>query len=106
MQPRRRAHRTPTPFSLLRLTGMSLVMLRRVVTLESAVPPLLGVTVSACAGFAAAAGLFLRAQFDQTLQPPTLIYYLVIAAGVIASLAIIATTNPSSHASPAPRRLA
>ena len=81
------------PFSLLRLTGMPLVMLRRVVTLESAVPLLLGVAVSACAGFAAAA-LFLRAQLDQTLQPPTLTYYLVIAAGVIASLAIIATTNP------------
>ena len=68
-------------------------MLRRVVALESAVPLLLGVAVSACAGFAAAA-LFLRAQLDQTLQPPTLTYYLVIAAGVIASLAIIATTNP------------
>ena len=81
------------PFSLLRLTGVPLVMLRRVVTLESAVPLLLGVAVSACAGFAAAA-LFLRAQLDQTLQPPTLTYYLVIAAGVIASLAIIATTNP------------
>ncbi len=81
------------PFSLLRLTGVPLVMLRRVVTLEAAVPLLLGVAVSACAGFAAAA-LFLRAQLDQTLQPPTLTYYLLIAAGVIASLAIIATTNP------------
>jgi FtsX-like permease family len=81
------------PFSLLRLTGVPLVMLRRVVTLEAAVPLLLGVAVSAAAGFAAAA-LFLRAQLDQTLQPPTLTYYLVIAAGVIASLAIIATTNP------------
>ena len=81
------------PFSLLRLTGVPLDMLRRVVTLESAVPLLLGVAVSACAGFAAAA-LFLRAQLDQTLQPPTLTYYLVIAAGVTASLAIIATTNP------------
>jgi hypothetical protein len=81
------------PFSLLRLSGVSLATLRRVVTLEAAVPLLLGVAVSACAGFAAAA-LFLRAQLDQTLQPPTLTYYLLIAAGVIASLAIIATTNP------------
>jgi hypothetical protein len=81
------------PFSLLRLTGVPLATLRRVVNLEAAVPLLLGVAASACAGFAAAA-LFLRAQLHQTLQPPTLTYYLVIAAGVIASLAIIATTNP------------
>jgi FtsX-like permease family len=81
------------PFSLLRLTGVPLVMLRRVVALEAAVPLLLGVAVSACAGFAAAA-LFLRTQLDETLQPPSPTYYLLIAAGVIASLAIIATTNP------------
>jgi hypothetical protein len=60
-------------------------MVRRVVTLEAAVPLLLGVAVSACAGFAAAA-LFVRAQLDETLQPPTLTYYLLIAAGVFASL--------------------
>jgi hypothetical protein len=81
------------PFSLLRLTGVPLTMLRRVVTLEAAVPLLISVAVSAAAGLATAA-LFLRAQLDQTLQPPSPSYYLLIAGGVIASLAIIASTLP------------
>jgi predicted lysophospholipase L1 biosynthesis ABC-type transport system permease subunit len=81
------------PFSLLRLTGAPLATLRRVVTLETAVPLLLSVAVSASAGLATAA-LFLRAQLDQTLQPPSLTYYLLIAGGVIVSLAIITSTNP------------
>ncbi|MEY2523335.1 MAG: hypothetical protein QOJ66_1900 [Ilumatobacteraceae bacterium] len=81
------------PFSLLRLTGAPLTMLRRVVSLEAAVPLLISVVVSAGAGLAAAA-LFLRAQLDQTLQAPTLQYYLLIVCGVIASLAIIASTLP------------
>lgn len=81
------------PFSLLRLTGVPLSMLRRVIGLEAAVPLLLGVTVSAAAGLAAAA-LFLRAQLAETLQPPGATYYALIAAGVVASLAIIASTLP------------
>jgi hypothetical protein len=81
------------PFSLLRLTGVPLAMLRRVITLEAAVPLLISVAVSAAAGLATAA-LFLRAQLDQTLQPPSPAYYLLIAGGVIASLAIIASTLP------------
>jgi hypothetical protein len=49
------------PFSLLRLTGVPLGVLRRVVALESAVP-LLGIAVvSAGTGFLAA-GLFVRSE--------------------------------------------
>jgi len=81
------------PFSLLRLTGVPLAVLRRVVTLEAAVPLLVSVVVSASAGLLAAA-LFLRAQLDQTLQPPGAAYYALIAGGVIASLAIISSTLP------------
>jgi FtsX-like permease family len=81
------------PFSLLRLTGVPLATPRRVVTLEAAVPLLLSVVVSAGAGLATAA-LFLRAQLDQTLQPPSLAHFLLIAGGVIASPAIIASTLP------------
>ena len=81
------------PFSLLRLTGVPLAMLRRVVTLEAAVPLLLSVLVSVGAGLAAAA-LFLRAQLDQTLQAPNLSYYVLVIGGVLASLAIIASTLP------------
>ncbi|HEY1626775.1 MAG TPA: FtsX-like permease family protein [Streptosporangiaceae bacterium] len=81
------------PFSLLRLTGAPLGMLRRVVTLESAVP-LLGVAViSIAAGFGASA-LFLRAQMGYTLSWPGAAYYLMTAAGVVLSLAIIAATFP------------
>ena len=81
------------PFSLLRLTGVPLSMLRRVVSLEAAVPLLLSVVVSAGAGFVAA-GLFLRAQLEETLQAPSLQYYALIVTGVIASFAIIASTLP------------
>jgi hypothetical protein len=81
------------PFSLLRLTGVPLTMLRRVVALEAAVPLLISVVVSAAAGLTAAA-LFLRAQLDQTLQAPGPPYYLLMAGGVLASLAIIASTFP------------
>lgn len=81
------------PFSLLRLTGVPLALLRRVVALEAAVPLLITAVVSAGAGLVTAA-LFLRAQVDQTLQPPGLTYYLLIAGGIIASLAVIASTLP------------
>jgi hypothetical protein len=81
------------PFSLLRLTGVPLAMLRRVVALEAAVPLLISVVVSAGAGLLGSA-LFLRAQLDQTLQPPGLSYYVLLIGGVIASLAIIASTLP------------
>ncbi len=69
------------PFSLLRLTGAPLGMLRRVVSLEAAVPLLLSVVVAAGAGLLAAA-LFLHAQLQQTLQAPTLSYYTLIIGGV------------------------
>lgn len=81
------------PFSLLRLTGVPLATLRSVVTLEAAVPLLLSVAVSAGVGLLAAA-LFLRAQLDQALQPPDVQYYLLVGGGVVASLAVIASTLP------------
>jgi hypothetical protein len=81
------------PFSLLRLTGVPLGMLRRVVTLESAVPLLLVALVSIGAGFGASA-LFLRPQLGYNLSWPGAAYYLMTAAGVVLSLAIIAATFP------------
>jgi predicted lysophospholipase L1 biosynthesis ABC-type transport system permease subunit len=57
------------PFSLLRLTGAPLTMLRRVVTIESAVPLLISAAVAIGTGFLAAY-LFLRAQLDETLRAP------------------------------------
>jgi len=81
------------PFSLLRLTGVPLKMLRRVVALESAVPLLLVSVVAIGAGLLAAQ-LFLRAQMRLTLVPPGGAYYVIVAAGLAASLAIIASTLP------------
>lgn len=81
------------PFSLLRLAGTQLGVLRRVVALEAAVPLLITAAASMAAAFLAAQ-LFLRAQLHQTLQGPGLAYYLVLAAGLVASLAVIASTLP------------
>jgi hypothetical protein len=81
------------PFSLLRLTGTPLGVLRRVVTLESALPLLIVAVLSTGVGFAGAA-LFLRAQLGYTLRPPGVSYYGIVLAGLAAALAIIAATLP------------
>jgi hypothetical protein len=84
------------PFSLLRLTGAPLRVLRRVVMLESVVPLLVAAAVAIGAGFLAAY-LFLRSQLSETLQSPDPAFYALIVAGVVASLAIIASTLPVLH---------
>jgi predicted lysophospholipase L1 biosynthesis ABC-type transport system permease subunit len=81
------------PFSLLRLSGAPLRVLRRVVALESAVPLLVAAVVAIGTGFLAAQ-LFLRAQMDYTLRPPGAGYYLIVVAGLAVSLGIIAATLP------------
>ncbi len=81
------------PFALLRLTGVPLRTLRRVVLLESAVPLLLAAAVAVATGFAAAA-LFVRSQLSETLQPPDIAFCAVVAAGLFASLSIIVSTLP------------
>ena len=81
------------PFSLLRLTGARLGMLRRVVALESAVPLLAVAVVSIGAGFGASA-MFASVQLQHSLVAPGAAYYLLIAAGIAASLGIIVATFP------------
>jgi predicted lysophospholipase L1 biosynthesis ABC-type transport system permease subunit len=81
------------PFSVLRLTGAPLAMLRRVVALETVVPLVLTAAASIAIGFLAAA-LFLRAQLDQTLVAPGPQYYLIVALGLVAALAILGSTLP------------
>jgi predicted lysophospholipase L1 biosynthesis ABC-type transport system permease subunit len=81
------------PFSLLRLTGAPLGMLRRVVGLESAVPLLVVAALSTVTGFLAA-GLFLRSQLSESLVAPSGAYYVIVVAGLVASLAVIASTLP------------
>jgi cell division protein FtsX len=81
------------PFSLMRLTGVPLRLLRRVVALESAVP-LLAVAAVAIALGLVAAQLFLKAQMGYALSPPGGGYYAIVAIGLGISLAIIASTLP------------
>jgi len=81
------------PFSLLRLTGARLGLLRRVVALESAVPLLAVAAVSIGVGFGASA-MFVSVQEQHPLVAPGAAYYLITAAGIAASLGIIVATFP------------
>ncbi|MBB4926312.1 FtsX-like permease family protein [Kitasatospora kifunensis] len=81
------------PFSLLRLTGVQLGVLRRVVLLESAVPLFVVAAVAIGTGFLAAA-LFLKAQLDYPLWAPGGEYYLIVAGGMAAALVVITATLP------------
>ena len=81
------------PFSVLRLTGVPVAMLRRIVALETVVPLVLTATVSIAVGFLAAQ-LFLHAQLDQTLVAPGPQYYVIVAVGLVAALAILGSTLP------------
>jgi len=81
------------PFSLLRLTGARLAMLRRVVALESAVPLLAVAAVAVGTGFGAAAEYASVAQ-NYPMVAPGAAYYLITAGGILVSLGIIAATFP------------
>jgi hypothetical protein len=81
------------PFSLLRLTGTPIAALRRVVAFETAVPLLLVSAAAIGVGFLATA-LFTHSQLHETMQPPQPSYYAVVAAGLVLTLCIIASTFP------------
>jgi predicted lysophospholipase L1 biosynthesis ABC-type transport system permease subunit len=81
------------PFSLLRLAGTPIGLLRTVVALESAVPLLAAAAVATGAGFLAA-HLYLVTQMRYTLLPPVAGYWLTVAGGLAAALGIIASTLP------------
>jgi hypothetical protein len=79
------------PFSLLRLSGVPVAMLRRVVALEAALPLLVASIASAGVGLFGAE-LFLRAQLSVSLRWPGGLYSFVVLAGVVGSLGLIALT--------------
>jgi hypothetical protein len=81
------------PFSLLRLTGVPLSVLRRIVALEAALPLLAVAVVSAATGLLGAE-LFLRSQLSVSLRWPGPLYFVVVFAGIVISLAVIAATLP------------
>jgi hypothetical protein len=68
-------------------------VLRWIVALESAVPLLVIAAVAIGTGLLAAE-LFLRAQMGNQLRTLGAEYYLTVGAGLVASLAIIASTLP------------
>ncbi|WP_405432437.1 FtsX-like permease family protein [Micromonospora sp. NBC_00617] len=81
------------PFSLLRLSGAPVRVLRRVVALESAVP-MLAVAALAIGMGLLAAHLFLRAQMHYTLVAPQPRFYVIVVVGLVACLGVIASTMP------------
>ncbi|MER7892765.1 FtsX-like permease family protein [Micromonospora sp. NPDC094482] len=81
------------PFSLLRLSGAPVRVLRRVVALESAVPMLAVAAIAIGMGLLAA-HLFLRAQMDYTLVAPEPRFYVIIVVGLATCLGVIAATMP------------
>ncbi|WCN78851.1 ABC transporter permease [Micromonospora sp. LH3U1] len=81
------------PFSLLRLSGAPVRVLRRVVALESAVPMLAVAAVAIGMGLLAA-HLFLRAQMGYTLVAPEPGFYVIVVVGLAACLGVIASTLP------------
>jgi FtsX-like permease family protein len=81
------------PFSLLRLAGTPLAVLRRVVTIEAAVPLVAVAVISVATGFVAA-DLFLRSQLSETLRLPGAGFYTIVAGGMAVALGIIVSTFP------------
>jgi hypothetical protein len=81
------------PFSLLRLSGVPLGVLQRMVALETAGPMLVISIASAGIGLVASE-LFLRSQLGLTLRPPGAVYYLIVVGGLLGALAIMASTLP------------
>jgi predicted lysophospholipase L1 biosynthesis ABC-type transport system permease subunit len=81
------------PFSLLRLSGVPTALLHRVVALESALPLLLVAAVSIVVGLVSAA-LYLHSQVDIAFRIPGMEYWGTVVGGLVASLAIIASTFP------------
>ncbi|MEB8339091.1 FtsX-like permease family protein [Streptomyces endophyticus] len=81
------------PFALLRLSGVPLRTLRRVVLLESAAPLLIVAALAIGMGFLTAQ-LFLQAQYGYSIRPPGAGYYGLTLAGIVVSLAVIASTLP------------
>ena len=61
--------------------------------LETAVPLLSVAAVAVGMGFLAAA-LFLRSQLQYALHPPGVAFWGIVAFGLVASLAVVASTMP------------
>jgi hypothetical protein len=81
------------PFSLLRLTGARLGMLRRVIALESAVPLLAVAAVAIGTGFGASA-MYATMEMHLSLVAPGAAYFVLTSAGIVLALGLILATFP------------
>lgn len=81
------------PFSFLRLTGVPLGVLRRMVTPQTAVRLIASAVLSARVKFLAA-GLFTYSALGLPLHPSGAEYDIIVAVGLAALLAIIAFDFP------------
>jgi hypothetical protein len=81
------------PFSLLRLTGARLGMLRRVIVLESAVPLLAVAAVAIGTGFGASA-MYAATEIHLPLVTPGAAFFVLTSAGIVLALALIMATFP------------
>ena len=81
------------PFSLLRLTGVPVGILRRVVALEAALPLVVAAVLVTVVGLLGAE-LFLRSQLDVSIRWPGLLYWLVVVIGIVVSLGLLVSTFP------------
>jgi predicted lysophospholipase L1 biosynthesis ABC-type transport system permease subunit len=81
------------PFSLLRLTGARLGMLRRVIVLESAVPLLAVAAVAIGTGLGASA-MYATTVMNLSLVAPGAAYFVLTPAGIVLALVLIVATFP------------
>jgi hypothetical protein len=81
------------PFSLLRLTGTPLRVLRNVIAIEAAIPMVAVAALSSALGLLVA-DLFLRSQLSESLVAPDRGYYVLLGSGLLVALVLIAATLP------------
>ncbi len=82
------------PFTLLRLSGMPIGHLRRVVVLEAAVPLVVAALVAAGAGFLAADFILLATAHSYGVAPPGLGYFELMGLGLLAALGVVCVVMP------------
>lgn len=88
------------PFGLLRVSGMSIKQLRRVVLYESVIPLLASVAIAGALGFIVAV-LFIQSfvgATERVIEPPTLIFYGAMGLGICLALTAILATMPLLNA--------
>jgi hypothetical protein len=82
------------PFALLRLAGMPLGQLNRVVLAEAAAPLLVVAATSAALGIGVADIIVAVTANNRSFHLPTLDYWVALTAGLTAALAIVTATLP------------